>query len=79
VGWITHELKRSGCDSDLSGFRKESGAGLAGSVVRAVLAMIYGNRTTWVWYPKTLAEAYSGKKNYGQIAVFIGILFVIAP
>ena len=43
VGWITREVHRARLPSKFIRFRRASKAALAGSVVMAVLAMLYGS------------------------------------
>src|SRR5882762_4061808 len=52
VGWITHELNRSRLPLEIYPVSAGIKGGLAGSVVMAVLAMIYGIASDHgVWYP----------------------------
>jgi len=81
VGWITHELNRSRLPLEIYPVSAGIKGGLAGSVVMAVLAMIYGIASEHgVWYPINLLAAgfFPARNTTGQIAVFHWDSFVIA-
>ena len=81
VGWITHELNRSRLPLEIYPVSAGIKGGLAGSVVMAVLAMIYGIAGEHgVWYPINLLAAgfFPARNTTGQIAVFHWDSFVIA-
>src|SRR5882757_1461623 len=81
VGWITHELNRSRLPLEIYPVSAGIKGGLAGSVVMAVRAMIYGMASEHgVWYPINLLAAgfFPARNTTGQIAVFHWDSFVIA-
>jgi hypothetical protein len=81
VGWITHELNRSRLPLEIYPVSAGIKGGLAGSVVMAVLAMIYGIASKHgVWYPINLLAAgfFPARNTTAQIAVFHWDSFVIA-
>src|SRR5882672_8116748 len=81
VGWITHELNRSRLPLEIYPVSAGIKGGLAGSVVMAVLAMIYGIASEHgVWYPINLLAAgfFPARNTTAQIAVFHWDSFVIA-
>src|SRR5207302_2264577 len=81
VGWITHELNRSRLPLEIYPVSAGIKGGLAGSVVMAVLAMIYGIASEHgVWYPINLLAAgfFPARNTTAQIAAFHWDSFVIA-
>ena len=81
VGWITHELHRSRLPLEIYPVSAGIKGGLAGSVVMAVLAMIYGIASEHgVWYPINLLAAgfFPSRNTTAQIAAFHWDSFVIA-
>jgi len=81
VGWITHELHRSRLPLEIYPVSAGIKGGLAGSVVMAVLAMIYGIASEHgIWYPINLLAAgfFPARNTTAQIAAFHWDSFVIA-
>jgi len=81
VGWITHELNRSRLPLEIYPVSAGIKGGLAGSVVMAVLAMIYGIASKHdIWYPINLLAAgfFPARNTTAQIAAFHWDSFVIA-
>ena len=81
VGWITHELHRSRLPLEIYPVSAGIKGGLAGGVVMAILAMIYGIASKHgIWYPINLLAAgfFPARNTTAQIAAFYGDSFVIA-
>ena len=81
VGWITHELNRSRLPLEIYPVSAGIKGGLAGSVVMAVLAMIYGIASKHgIWYPINLLAAgfFPARNTTAQIAAFHWDALIIA-
>jgi hypothetical protein len=81
VGWITRELNRSWLPLEIYPVSAGIKGGLAGSVVMAVLAMIYGLASGHgIWYPINLLAAgfFPARNTTAQIAAFHWDSFIIA-
>ena len=81
VGWITHELNRSRLPLEIYPVSAGIKGGSAGSVVMAVLAVIYGIASKHgIWYPINLLAAgfFPSRNTTAQIAAFHWDSFVIA-
>jgi hypothetical protein len=81
VGWIAHELHRAWLPLEIYPVSAGIKGGFAGSVVMAVLAMIYGIASKHgIWYPINLLAAgfFPARNTTAQIAAFHWDSFVIA-
>src|SRR6267143_919762 len=81
VGWITHELHRAWLPLEIYPVSAGIKGGLAGSVVMAVLAMIYGIASKHgIWYPINLLAAgfFPARNTTAQIAAFHWDALIIA-
>jgi len=81
VGWITDEVNRSWLPLEIYPVSAGIKGGLAGSVVMAILAIIYGIASKHgIWYPINLLAAgfFPGRVTTAGIAAFHWDAFLIA-